>query len=85
MLWPCALKYFAEQLNLIKVDNYGITHMEKFEGTATDITIKITTNGAVQFMSWVQYYKEIYMYYTSGNPYHLQGYILFTHYFMQDQ
>ena len=40
MLWPYALKYFAEQLNVIKVDNDGIMSMEKFEGTATEITIK---------------------------------------------
>ena len=40
MLWPYALKYFADQLNVIKVYNYVITPMEKFEGTATDITIK---------------------------------------------
>ena len=33
ILWPYALKEFSEQLNVIKVDNDGITPMEKFEGT----------------------------------------------------
>ena len=41
LLCPYTLKYFADQLNVIKVDNDGLTPMEKFEGTATDITIKI--------------------------------------------
>ena len=40
MLWPYALKAFAEQLNILKVDDNGITPMEKFEGTTTDIALK---------------------------------------------
>ena len=40
MLWPYALKAFSEKLNVIKVDDVGITNMETFEGTTTDINIK---------------------------------------------
>ena len=40
MLWPYALKYFAEQLNELKVYNDGITPMENFAGTTADITLK---------------------------------------------
>ena len=51
MLWPYALKEFSEELNKIKVDNDGITPMEKFSVTTKYITSKTTTHGAVQFMS----------------------------------
>ena len=40
MLWAYALKDFSEKLNVLKVDDDGITPMEKFAGTTTDITIK---------------------------------------------
>ena len=40
MLWLYELKYFAEQLNELKVDDDGITPMESFAGTTTDITTK---------------------------------------------
>ena len=40
MLWPYAPKYFVEQLNLIKVDDYGITPMQNFSETTTDKTFK---------------------------------------------
>ena len=40
MLCTYELKAFAEKLNVIKVDNYGITPMEKFVDTTTYITIK---------------------------------------------
>ena len=40
MLWPYALKDSSEQLNVIKVDGYGITTMENFVGTTIDITFK---------------------------------------------
>ena len=40
MLWPYKLKDFSEQLNVLKVDNNGITPMEKFSGTTTDINLK---------------------------------------------
>ena len=36
MLCPYVLNSFAEQLNVIKVDDNGITTMEKFEFTTTD-------------------------------------------------
>ena len=39
MLCPYALKAFAEQLNVLKVDDDGITPMEKFSGTTTYITL----------------------------------------------
>ena len=39
-LWFYALKEFAEQLNELKMDNYGIILMEKFPGTTIDITPK---------------------------------------------
>ena len=76
MLWKYALKDFAEKLNVLKVDDDVITPMENFSGTTTEITLKITTHGAVQFMSWIQGNKEIYMEYPSRNPAHMQGYIL---------
>ena len=40
MVWPYAMKYFAEQWNVIKVGDDGITPMEKFAGTTTDITLR---------------------------------------------
>ena len=40
MLWPYALKYFAEQINELKVDGDGITPLENFAGTTTYITLK---------------------------------------------
>ena len=40
MLWPYSLKAFAEQFNVIKVDYYGITPMEKFLETTTYINLK---------------------------------------------
>ena len=40
MLWTYVPKAFSEQLNEINVDNYGITPMEKFSGTTTDIPLK---------------------------------------------
>ena len=38
-----------------------------------------------QFMSWTQYCKEIYLGCPSCSPAHVQGYILVTRHFMQDQ
>ena len=40
MLYPYALKAFAEQLNEIKVYDDGITPMDNFSGTKTDINLK---------------------------------------------
>ena len=40
ILWPYALKDFLEQLNVIKVDDDGITPTENFSGTTIDINIK---------------------------------------------
>ena len=40
MLWPYELKAFSEQLNKVKVDDYGITPMKKFAGKTTYITLK---------------------------------------------
>ena len=34
------MKAFAEENNLLKVDDNGITPMTKFAGTTTDITLK---------------------------------------------
>ena len=53
MLWPYEMKNFSEQLNVLKVNDDGITPMENFAGTITDINLKITTHGSVQFMSWI--------------------------------
>ena len=39
MLWIYKLKAFAEQLNVPKVDDYGITPMQKFSGTIKDINL----------------------------------------------
>ena len=41
MLWPYALKEFAETFNVIKVNDDGINPMGNFTGTTTDIYIKI--------------------------------------------
>ena len=40
MVWPYALKAFSEQLNVINVDDDGITPIGDFAGTAIDITLK---------------------------------------------
>ena len=40
MLWTYTLKPFAEQPNLLKIDDDGITTMDKFAGKTTDITPK---------------------------------------------
>ena len=40
ILRPYSLKAFAEKFNVLKVDDYGISPMEKFSGTATYISIK---------------------------------------------
>ena len=40
ILCPYTLNSFAEQFNGLKVDDCGITPMEKFSGTTTDITLK---------------------------------------------
>ena len=72
-------------MNVLKVDDYGITTMEKFPVTTTYITLKITKHGAAQFMYWIQHFKEIYLDCPSGNPDHVQVYILAVNHFMQDQ
>ena len=54
MVCPYVLKAFAEQLNVLKVETYGNTSMEKFTGTTTDISPKIITHGDFKFMSWIQ-------------------------------
>ena len=41
-------------MNELKVDDGGITPMEKFSCTITYITLKITTYGTVQFIYWMQ-------------------------------
>ena len=85
ILWPYELNSFEEFFNEIKVDDGGITPMENFPDTTTYITSKNITHGNVQFMSWMQYLKETYLDYPSGKPTHVQGYILVTNHFMQDQ
>ena len=40
MLLPYALKNFSEELNILKVDDNGITPMEKFSGTKPNINLK---------------------------------------------
>ena len=40
MLWTYELKDFTERLNVLKVDDDGITPMEKFSSTTTDISLK---------------------------------------------
>ena len=40
MVWPYVLNFFSKQLNVLKVDDYGIIPMEKFELTTIDITLK---------------------------------------------
>ena len=49
------------------------------------LILKSTLPGDVQFMSWMKYCNEKYLYYPIGNPAHVQGYILVTNNFMQDQ
>ena len=55
MLLPYELKAFAEQFNELKLCGEGTISMKKFAGTTTDITLKITTHGDVQFISLMQY------------------------------
>ena len=78
MLWPYLLKAFVEKFNEFNVDDDGITPTGRFSGTTTDVTLKITTDVAVQFIYWVKDYKAAYMDYQSGNPYHIQGSISVT-------
>ena len=78
MLWPVSLKSFVEQLYVLKVNDDGITPMEKFSGSTKDIALKIATHGYIQSMSWIQGYNSIYLYYPSGNPDHAQVSILDT-------
>ena len=85
MLWPYALKDFSEQWNVLKVDDDGITPMEKFSGTTADIFPKNHHTWGCPFMSWMHNYKEIYLNYPSGDHNHMQGSILVTHHFMQDK
>ena len=40
MSWPYELKDLSEQFNVLKVDDDGITPMEKFAGTTTYINLK---------------------------------------------
>ena len=40
MVCPYALESFSEQLNIIKMGDYGITLMGNFAGTTTDINLK---------------------------------------------
>ena len=68
-----------------KVDDDGITPMEKFSVTTTDITIKTTTHGSIQFISRMIYCKEIYLDYPSGKTAHVQVSILVNKHFMQGQ
>ena len=84
MIWTYSLKAFAEKLNVLKVDDDGITPMEMIAATKLTFILKTTTHGDVQFMSWIKDFKTIYMDYTSGKPNHVQGYILITNHFMQD-
>ena len=85
MLCTYALNAFAEQPNELKVENDGITPMEKFDDTKKDINIKITTHGAVKFMYCIKYCRETQLGEPSGNPTHVQGSILVTQHLMQDK
>ena len=40
MLFPYVLKYFSEQLNELKVNDDGVTTMEKFADTTSEINPK---------------------------------------------
>ena len=40
MFWPYELKAFAEQLNVLKVEDDGFIPMQNFSGTTTDINLK---------------------------------------------
>ena len=40
MLRPYELKAFEEKNNVLNVEDYGITPMDKFVGTTTDISLK---------------------------------------------
>ena len=83
MLWTYTLKVFSGKLNELNGGDDGINLMEKFSGVKAEINLKIVTYGAIQFMSWTQYYKAIYMPYPSGNPSHVQVSLLVTNHFMQ--
>ena len=85
MLWPYVLRFFVEKLNKLKVYGDVATLIENFSGTKIDITLKITTHGSIQFMSWMQYYKATYLACSSGNLSHAQRSTSVTHHFIQDQ
>ena len=85
MSCPNALKAFVVNLNEPKVDGDGITTMDKLVGEKRTSISKIISHGFVQFMFWIQDCKSKYMDYASGNPTHVQGYVLVTNYYILDQ
>ena len=61
MLWTYGLKEFSKQLNVTKVEYDGINTCRSFQAQKQILLFKITTHGAVQFMSYIKYYKVIYL------------------------
>ena len=62
----------------------GLIPWRSFQAQQQTFILKTATHGDVQFMSWMKYFKAIYLDHPSGNPAHVQGSILVTHHFMQD-
>ena len=63
----------------------GITPMENFSDTKTDIIIKKTIYESIQFMSWMEGYKAKYMSLPSGKLVRVQGFTFVIQNFMQGQ
>ena len=63
----------------------GLIAWRSFQEQQQILLLKITTNGAVKFMSLMQDCKVTYLYCPGGKPTYVQVSILFTHYFMQYQ
>ena len=49
----------------------GLLPWRSFQAQHQIFPLKITIHGVVQFMSWMQYYKAVYMDYCIGNPAHV--------------
>ena len=84
-LCPYALKDFVEKWNKLNVYDDGITPMENFSDTKTDIIIKKTIYESIQFMSWMEGYKAKYMSLPSGKLVRVQGFTFVIQNFMQGQ
>ena len=63
----------------------GLLPWRSFKTQQQSFILKINKHGDAQFMSWIQYFRAIYLDYPTGNPDHVYGSILVTHHFIQDK